>query len=327
LLSGIRELWARGELTVRMRMPYPMYPEGGEFSVDVPKEKAEGLFRRMGNVSGIGDDMWRFVGIRPAAVGGNMMQGNTWTVDAKIRSLPGKSSEPHGEKEPTGDEEAFTGREAVVQAVRYGWDVSADHTVGDRAVSEVLKAFEEGLNTQVVKRPNQRLTTNHTPMARPEDIQKMKKLGVMSSIGLWHLFFPHMADAAVFQYGEGVQKMAPVKSYIKMGLKPALEGDSFDYAPFWRMAEAITRKDYKGRIFNEAEKINRQEALWMSTNWPAYHIGEEKKLGTIEPGKLADLVVVDGDYMNAPEDEISKIDALMTIVGGKVVYEAAGVLK
>jgi predicted amidohydrolase YtcJ len=326
LLTGIRELWARGELTVRMRMPFPLYPDSGTFEVTVPKDKAEALFKRMGNVSGIGDDMWRFEGVRPGAIGGPVMQGTMWTIDAKVRNLPGKPNLPYGMKQPTSDE-TFPGREAVVQAVRYGWDVSGDHTVGDRSVLEYLKAIEEGLKTQVVKRPNQRFTIAHTPMARPEEIQKMKELGIMPSIGLWHLFFPPMADSAVYQYGEGVQKIAPVKSYIKMGIKPALEGDSFDYTPFWRMGVAITRKDYKGRIFNASEKITRQEALWMSTNWPAYHIGEENKLGTIEPGKLADLVVVDGDYMNVPEDEISKIDALMTVVGGKVVFEAPGALK
>jgi predicted amidohydrolase YtcJ len=189
---------------------------------------------------------------------------------------------------------------------------------------EVLKAFDQGLKTQVVKRPNQRLTINHTPMARHEDILKMKELGVQTSIGPWHLFFPPQADTAVYQYGEAVQEMVPVKSYIQAGLKPALEGDSFDYPPFHWMGKAITREDSKGRIFNLKEKISRQEALWMSTNWPAYHIGEEKKIGTIEPGKLADMVVVDAEYMTIPEDEIENMDAVMTILGGKVVYEAEG---
>ncbi|OGQ52224.1 MAG: hypothetical protein A3J24_09590 [Deltaproteobacteria bacterium RIFCSPLOWO2_02_FULL_53_8] len=73
--------------------------------------------------------------------------------------------------------------------------------------------------------------------------------------------------------------------------------------------------------------MTRQEALWMSTNWPAHHIGEEKKLGTIESGKLADLVVVDKDYMTIPEDEIDTIKPLVTIVDGRVVYEVEGGLE
>ncbi len=325
LLTGIRELWARRELTVRLRMPYPLYPEGGEFDVVVPKSEAENLFKRIGNLSGIGDDMWRFVGMRPQGVGGNTQMGGAWTVEPKVRELPGRPSNPYGGRPGEGKgDEAFSGREALVQAIRYGWDVSADHTVGDRAVAEVLKAIEEGLKTQLVKRPNQLLTMNHTPMARLEQIQKMKELGIRTSIGPWHVFWDPAIDATIYQYGEGVQKMVPIQSYIKLGLKPALEGDTFYNPPFWRMEKAITRKDDKGRVVNAAEKVTRQEALWMSTNWPAYHLGEEKKLGTVEPGKLADLIVLDGAYLTVPEDEISEIRVLMTVVGGKVVYESGG---
>ena len=64
--------------------------------------------------------------------------------------------------------------------------------------------------------------------------------------------------------------MVPIKSYIKLGIKPALEGDTFYNPPFWRMEKAITRKDDKGRVVNAPEAVSRQEALWMSTNWPAY---------------------------------------------------------
>ncbi len=113
-----------------------------------------------------------------------------------------------------------------------------------------------------------------------------------------------------------------------MGLKPALEGDTFDYPTFWRHEKAITKKDDKyGRVWNPDEAVTRKEALWMTTNWPAYHLGEQDKLGTIAVGKLADLLVIDRDYMTVPEDEISEIQPVMTITGGKVVYEVEGGLK
>ncbi|OGQ52225.1 MAG: hypothetical protein A3J24_09605 [Deltaproteobacteria bacterium RIFCSPLOWO2_02_FULL_53_8] len=330
VLAGIRELWARGELTVRLRMPYPLYPQGGEFDVVIPGDQAEALFRRVGNLSGIGDDMWRFVGIRPQGVGGNILQGGAWTLEPKNKQLPGfENTSMYGGRGDDNNKESFTGREALVQAVRYGWDVSADHTVGDRAVKEVLEAIEEGLRTQVVKRPNQLLTMNHTPMATPSQIQKMSELGMRASIGPWHLYWEPEIEAAVFQYGiERVHQMMPMKSYIKAGIKPALEGDLFIDPPFWRMERAVTRKDTKyGRVWNPKEAVTRQEALWMSTNWPAYHIGEQMRIGTIEARKLADLVVIDRDYMTIPEDEIHAIKPLMTIVDGRVVYEVEGGLR
>jgi hypothetical protein len=58
----------------------------------------------------------------------------------------------------------------------------------------------------------------------------------------------------------------------------------------------------------------------MYTNWAAYYTGDEKWLGTLEPGKLADLVVIDGDYLRVPDEQISDLRILMTLVNGKAVY-------
>ncbi len=327
LLAGIRELWARGEMTLRTRMPIPLHPETGQM-VNLPAEKAERFFMSIGNISGIGDDMWRFVNVRPGGVGGNMMSG-PWTLEPKQRGRPGLPDNPYGV--PGGRDlmgESFTGRGAMVQAIRYGWDVSFDHTIGDRAVAEVLKAIEEGLKNPVVKRPNQIITINHTPDARPEQIQKMMELGIRPSVGPWHVFMDYMLDAGLYQYGiERVGRFLPFKTFIRAGVKVALEGDTFYTPPFWRMEKAITRKDDKyQRVYNPSEKVTREEALRMSTLWAAYNLNEDKKLGSIETGKLADLIVIDKDYLTIPEDDISEIKVLLTIVDGKVVYEVPGVI-
>ena len=86
LITGIRELWVRGELTVRMRMPFPATPlTSVGNSISVRPDQAELLFRRLGNMSGIGDDMLRFTNIRPEGVGGNMVGGGVWTIEPKLR--------------------------------------------------------------------------------------------------------------------------------------------------------------------------------------------------------------------------------------------------
>ncbi len=61
----------------------------------------------------------------------------------------------------------------------------------------------------------------------------------------------------------------------------------------------------------------------MKTNWAAYYSADEEILGTIEVGKLADLVVLGGDYMTVPEDQISDLSIDLTVVDGKVVYDRA----
>jgi len=130
----------------------------------------------------------------------------------------------------------------------------------------------------------------------------------------------------VYMYGaDQVNEMLPLSSYIKVGIRPSLEADGgWDPGgrPFWKIMKAITRKDDReGRVWNEEEKVTRQQALWMSTKWSAYTVGDGEKLGSIEPGKLADLVVLEKDYMAVPEDEISDIPIGMTVVGGKIVYQ------
>lgn len=335
LLTAIRELWLDGELTVRLRMPFPLTAMASGQSVEIPPAEAKLIFRRMGNISGIGDDMWKFFGIRPPALGGNFRGGDVWTFEPKLRPYPDRwgNPSPYGgriaEQAQAATGEAFRGRQAVVEAVRFGWSVSADHTVGDRAVYEVLKAYEEGKKSQIVKGRHQVLTIDHTPMARQQEIQKMKDMGVRVTIGPWHVFANQYFEGAIGAYGtERVNQMLPIGSYVKLGIKPSLEGDTYDYPPFWRMEKAVNRKDDAySRKWNPSEAVSRQEALWMGTSWAAYTLEEDKKVGTIEVGKLGDLVVIDKDYMTIPEDEIHTIKPLMTVLGGKVVYEVEGAFK
>jgi predicted amidohydrolase YtcJ len=113
--------------------------------------------------------------------------------------------------------------------------------------------------------------------------------------------------------------MSKVKSYVRLGFKPV--GEMSDACPFWNMEQYITRKDEAGRVWGPDERVSREEALWMHTNWAAHYNGEQAKLGTIEPGKLADLVVVAGDYMKVPEDGISELPVTMTMLSGKIVFD------
>ena len=97
---------------------------------------------------------------------------------------------------------------------------------------------------------------------------------------------------------------------------------NIDQPPLWHIEKFVTRKDENGRVWNEGQKITRKEALYMSTNWAAYYTADEKILGPIEPGKLADLVVIDGDYLTVAEDQIGEMPIALTIVDGRIVFEA-----
>ena len=84
---------------------------------------------------------------------------------------------------------------------------------------------------------------------------------------------------------------------------------------------AVTGKMLGGKVVNH-QTITREEALIAHTRSNAYLLFMEKELGTLEAGKLADLVVLDRDYMTVPLDDILNIKPVMTMTGGKIVYEA-----
>jgi len=345
--NGLHALWERGELNMRFRMPMPMVPQISGHTVELPPDaNVESFFRRWPNLSHVGDNMLRIVGLRIPAVGGNVAGGDAWMMDPKVRPYPDRwgQASPYGgriqeqEAVERGEKNTFRSRDILIQAIRYGWDVSADHTVGDRAFHEVLKAMEEGLNTRIVtNRPNQRVTTNHTPMAKPDDILLASKLHVWSSISTGHAIGGYQSQdleaAMLYQGTERVYNWAPIKSYVTAGLHPSLEGTFWETtgvegrgipAAFFWIGKSITRKDEKyHKVWNPKEALTRQEALWASTRWSAEQLAEDKELGSIEPGKEADLVIIDKDYMTVPPDDIEKIKVLLTMVGGRVVWDAA----
>lgn len=115
--------------------------------------------------------------------------------------------------------------------------------------------------------------------------------------------------------------VAPYRRMINQGLKPSNHCESRRGWALSCMEYAVTRKDDEsGHIWGPQQRINRREALYTYTRWASWHVWKEKNIGSIEPGKWADLVVIDQDYLTVPEDEIAQINTLLTVVGGKMSY-------
>lgn len=94
------------------------------------------------------------------------------------------------------------------------------------------------------------------------------------------------------------------------------------YHPFFGMWMAITRKTVDGSVVTPEQRISREEALRMWTSHGAYLSFEENEKGSIEPGKLADLVAITRDFLSCPVDEIKDIEAVLTVIDGKEVFRA-----
>jgi len=111
------------------------------------------------------------------------------------------------------------------------------------------------------------------------------------------------------------------------------EGGKPDEPPMWRAQKFITRvaryatRSERGTsagenlVWGQQQAVDRKEALRLLTIESAFFINEEKMLGSIEKGKYADMVVLSGDYMTVPENDIEKLEPVMTVVGGNVVFE------
>jgi predicted amidohydrolase YtcJ len=99
-----------------------------------------------------------------------------------------------------------------------------------------------------------------------------------------------------------------------------MELDRHAFHPFLALQITINRKDQSGKIWGPKQRISRTEALYTYTRWAAEYLLRENYLGSIEPGRAGDLVVLNRDYLTTPEDEIGQIDPLLTVMDGKITY-------
>jgi predicted amidohydrolase YtcJ len=211
--------------------------------------------------------------------------------------------------------------EIVKELNRQGWRV-ATHAVGDAAIDEVLAAYEAADAEQPIA--GRRWSIEHGFIPRADHFPRMKKLGLVIS-AQDHLY---LAGPSLVKYWglERASWTTPMRTYIDQGLTVAGGTDAsvVPYPPLWVFYHFVTRDTISGGVLGADQKITRQEALAVETINNAYLTFEEKIKGSIEPGKLADLVVLPDDIMTCPPKDIESMQVLMTIVGGRIVYQQEG---
>ena len=119
--------------------------------------------------------------------------------------------------------------------------------------------------------------------------------------------------------------MLPVKSLIDAGARVTYGADTHSdpqRQPLFNLEVMITRRTNDGRVFGPREAIDRSTGLLMMTRWGAEYVLRENELGSLEPGKLADLVLLDKNPLdrNIPDEDLSEIEVVATIIGGEVAY-------
>ncbi len=204
---------------------------------------------------------------------------------------------------------------------KYQWQLCV-HAIGDRANREVLDTFEAALRDDVAS--DHRWRIEHAQHLSPRDIPRFGKLGVIPAMQA-----NHCTSDAIFVPMRLGERRSKEGAYVWRSLidSGAIIPNGTD-APVERvdprvsLYAAVTRKLTGGELFYPDQCMTRAEGLLSYTLWPAISAFQERKLGSIEIGKKADIVLWDRNLLTCPAEEILDATVRMTVLDGNVVYEA-----
>ena len=252
--------------------------------------------------------------------------GTAWVYEEWNRNFYEKDAGNYGS--PVIDPEVF--RRLVKMYHSAGIHIEV-HAVGDRAIDWVLESFIEALREKPAKGLRHGIIHADIPTERAvewmAELQRSFDAGYVYAqpILMWWL-----GDYCASSYGpERSQKYCPLRTYLEKGV---IWGAGSDYPvnplpPKIGIWAAVTRQTLLGKygknVFGDIQSIDVRSALRSYTIWNAYLMFMEKKLGSIEVGKYADIAVWDRDIYTIPIEEIKSLKCLMTMLNGRIVYKAA----
>ncbi|MFQ6053240.1 MAG: amidohydrolase [Candidatus Bathyarchaeia archaeon] len=294
-----------GGLTVRVNMM--LRGKEGDESVEESLKRIEAFPL----TTGYGDEMLRFLGLKLLIDGG--IGGRT----ALLREP--YEGEPDNRGILTLPEEDL---QRLVDAANLQDMMVGVHCAGGRAMDIVLGAFERTDRKRPIK--GRRFTLIHAYQPSEENFERCRRLGVVAASQPSFLYY--LGDSFYENVGpERSRWVKPHRAWIDNGIVVAAGTDSpvTPYPPFPSLWAAIVRKtEVEAVQMGTEQRVTREEAIRMYTINGAYLTFEEEVKGSIDPGKLADLIVIDRDILTCPEDEIKDTKVLRTILGGKTVYKA-----
>lgn len=313
------KLKAAGQLPVRVTVTIGLQTDG-------TVEGTEKAIRALPFKTGDGDE-WLKVGPLKVGVDGGALYGTAFMREPygeRAFSLYGITDPLYRGDLRLGPDKL---KNIVRTARRLGWQMSS-HVTGDAGVDAVLDAIEAAAAEGPVA--PRRYNLIHAYFPNSETAQRVARLGVI--VDTQPAWFYKDGDALLDALGpKRMETFIGLKVWRDAGAKVALNADhmqGFDpdsslnpYNPFLAIQTAVTRKTESGRLIGAAQRITREEALRMFTLDAAYLSFDEEKLGSISPGKLADLAILTGDFLKIPDDQLHTLRAATTIVGGKIVYE------
>ncbi|MBI3896363.1 MAG: amidohydrolase family protein [Acidobacteria bacterium] len=209
-----------------------------------------------------------------------------------------------------------------------GLRFAATHTGGDKDIDYLLDAIEEGSKLAGMT-PEQIRSKRHAfdhgaGAPRPAQIPRLKNLGMYVSQLNTILWETHRGASMIArEFGlEYTNWVVPRKTVTDAGIPNTFEIDRpLPHKVFFFITKGMNRyNDRDQMVYGPGERTDRITQLKALTTWGSYYVLRENLLGSLEPGKFADFIVLDRDFLTIPEAEIPKTQVLMTVVGGKMVH-------
>ncbi|MXW34533.1 MAG: amidohydrolase [Gammaproteobacteria bacterium] len=266
-----------------------------------------------GFVSGFGDDRLKLGGIKIVQDGSN--QGFTGYFTEPYHTP--FNGDPEWRGYPARSREDLT---AMVKGLhRAGYQI-AIHGNGDAAIDDIIHAFREAQLD--FPREDARHRIEHCQMVRKDQLDEIAELGITPSFFVGHVFYWGDRHRDIFMGPERAAGISPLRSSIDRGIRFTVHDDT-PVTPvdplqlIWVSVNRLTRSD---QVLGPEERVSPLEAMRAMTIDAAWQNFEEDIKGSIEPGKLADLVILSDNPVTVDPLAIREIQVLETIVGGETVY-------
>jgi len=204
--------------------------------------------------------------------------------------------------------------EAAKRVARAGWRAEV-HSLSATDFQQEIQGYEAAHNESAIT--DLRWVIAHAPFITEPWVNRLKALGGGLSLTGWR-----------YLAGTSEQNGPPFRMILDNGIHVGMSSDGMQIAPMnpWlHMYYATTGLNVRQALINAGQQITRQEVLKLYTANNGWFLREEGQIGTIEPGKLADVVVLSDDYFTVPDEKVKKIQSVLTVVGGMIVHDA-GVL-
>ncbi len=294
--------------TVRLNL----MPSWHGFREEENEAELEERARALGISSGLGDEWLRLGGLKMAIDGGT-------SSHTALMYEPFEGETHVGDFNRLGPQ---TLRRHFRTAQELGWDVGI-HTCGDRAMDMVVDAFADVARS--TPWPDARHNVIHAYFPSDRALAQMAEHRIAAVIQPTFLYWE--GDLIFRDVGERrAANYKPARKYLDAGVVLCATSDipsTVSPDPFAGLYALVTRKNNLGHFVAPDQAISREEALRACTVNGTWLTREEHLKGTLEPGRLADLIVIDRNYFTVPDEQIKEIRVLMTFADGQLVYAAS----